>query len=233
MLMKKFIVVLVAILGFASSAAAAKDITVTKFATYISNINGFEAKIVTPMVRGLADRKIENDMNERFMSEARSLVVEYEKNVTTMIKKMPTNHGHFGLISDFIIKTDNKDILAFDSYVLNIIGSSSTKHKFYTFNKNSGKLMTLKETVKSNPNYVSAISKYIKNEMARMNKKESGLFFIKKGSKSEFNKIKDNQNFYINNKGVLVICFDKYEVAAGAQGSPEFEIPSKIIKINP
>ena len=66
-----------------------------------------------------------------------------------------------------------------------------------------------------------------------MNKKESGLFFIKKGSKSEFNKIKDNQNFYINNKGVLVICFDKYEVAAGAQGSPEFEIPSKIIKINP
>lgn len=233
MLMKKFIVVLVAILGFASSAAAAKDITVTKFATYISNINGFEAKIVTPMVRGLADRKIENDMNERFMSEARSLVVEYEKNVTTMIKKMPTNHGHFGLISDFIIKTDNKDILAFDSYVLNIIGSSSTKHKFYTFNKNSGELMTLKETVKSNPNYVSAISKYIKNEMARMNKKESGLFFIKKGSKSEFNKIKDNQNFYINNKGVLVICFDKYEVAAGAQGSPEFEIPSKIIKINP
>lgn len=231
--MKKFIVVLVAILGFASSAAAAKDITVTKFATYISNINGFEAKIVTPMVRGLADRKIENDMNERFMSEARSLVVEYEKNVATMIKKMPTNHGHFGLISDFIIKTDNKDILAFDSYVLNIIGSSSTKHKFYTFNKNSGKLMTLKETVKSNPNYVSAISKYIKNEMARMNKKESGLFFIKKGSKSEFNKIKDNQNFYINNKGVLVICFDKYEVAAGAQGSPEFEIPSKIIKINP
>ena len=44
-----------------------------------------------------------------------------------------------------------------------------------------------------------------------------------------FDKIAEDQNFYINDDGNIVICFDKYEVAAGAQGSPEFVIPEKVV----
>lgn len=40
-----------------------------------------------------------------------------------------------------------------------------------------------------------------------------------------FNGINSSQKFYINNNNELVICFDIHEIAAGAQGTPEFIIP--------
>lgn len=230
--MKKLFLIVMTILLFAFTANAAENITLSNFATYQSKFYGYEAKIVTPIVSGLADKKAENEMNKTFMRKAKKLVAEYEDSVIQMIKEVPTKQGHFGLLSDFIIKTDNENILAFDSYVFSVVGSSSTKHEFYTFNKKRGELMTLKETLKHYPDYVSTISKYIKAKMVTLNKKRNGMFWIEKGSPEEFKRIKDDQNFYINYNGALVICFDKYEVAAGAQGSPEFVIPSNIIKID-
>lgn len=64
--------------------------------------------------------------------------------------------------------------------------------------------------------------------MARENAENDGLYDLE--GDFAFKQIKPDQNFYINDKGELVICFDKYEVAAGAQGSPEFVIPNDIIK---
>lgn len=45
-----------------------------------------------------------------------------------------------------------------------------------------------------------------------------------------FDKIKANQTFYINNNGNIVIMFNKYEVAPGYMGAPEFVIPSDVVK---
>ena len=45
-----------------------------------------------------------------------------------------------------------------------------------------------------------------------------------------FKKIKKDQGFYINDKGELVICFDKYEVAPGSSGLVEFVIPNNVTK---
>jgi len=46
----------------------------------------------------------------------------------------------------------------------------------------------------------------------------------------EFIAIKADQQFYITDKGKLVISFDKYEVAPGAMGIVEFEIATDVIK---
>ena len=67
--------------------------------------------------------------------------------------------------------------------------------------------------------------------MTRLNNEEGGMFWVEDDEFTEgFKGIKKDQNFYINEDGNLVICFDKYDVAAGAQGSPEFVIPNEIIK---
>ena len=55
------------------------------------------------------------------------------------------------------------------------------------------------------------------------------MFWVDDDVFEGFEKIADDQNFYINNEGNIVICFDKYEVAAGAQGSPEFVIPEDVV----
>ena len=45
-----------------------------------------------------------------------------------------------------------------------------------------------------------------------------------------FTEIDANQKFYINSDGNIVIGFEKYEVAPGAAGNPEFEIPAHIVE---
>lgn len=65
--------------------------------------------------------------------------------------------------------------------------------------------------------------------MEKQNQSDTGYFWIGDEPDS-FERIKPNQNFFINDDGNLVICFDKYEVAAGAGGCPEFEIPHNVIE---
>ena len=45
-----------------------------------------------------------------------------------------------------------------------------------------------------------------------------------------FKEISKDQKFFINDDGNIVICFDKYEIAPGATGSPEFVIPNDVVK---
>ena len=42
--------------------------------------------------------------------------------------------------------------------------------------------------------------------------------------------IKEDQNFYFDAGGNLVIVFDEYEVAPGYMGSVEFEIPDEVTR---
>ena len=55
------------------------------------------------------------------------------------------------------------------------------------------------------------------------------MFWVGQDEVENFERISEDQNFYLNSDNQLVICFDKYEVAAGAQGSPEFVIPTDVI----
>ena len=72
--------------------------------------------------------------------------------------------------------------------------------------------------------------KNIINEMRKQNEEGTGYFWVDEDDIDPFKKIKEAQNFFINDNGNIVICFDKYDVAAGAQGCPEFEIPNEVIK---
>ena len=45
-----------------------------------------------------------------------------------------------------------------------------------------------------------------------------------------FKIIEDNQEFYFSEEGNIVIVFDKYEVAPGYMGAPEFEISKDVYK---
>ncbi|WP_249651017.1 RsiV family protein, partial [Lysinibacillus sp. D4A3_S15] len=46
----------------------------------------------------------------------------------------------------------------------------------------------------------------------------------------EFTAIQPDQQFYISDKGKLVLSFDKYDVAPGFMGVVEFEIPTDVLK---
>lgn len=191
---------------------------------YNIEIGGSSAKIDVPQFEGLSDKEMEKKLNEQLGREAASLAAEFKADAEELAE-MSDGEGHMGVESGYIIRTDNDDYLAVDMFVFNVVGSSSTTHKFYTIDKKTGKFVTLEEIFKPGCDYTGRISEIVKKEMLRRNAEEEGLFFVEADEYTEgFGGIAGDAKFFINDNGNIVICFDKYEVAAGAQGSPEFEI---------
>ena len=46
----------------------------------------------------------------------------------------------------------------------------------------------------------------------------------------DFESVKEDTTFYVNEDGKLMIVFDEYEVAPGYMGSVEFEIPTAVVQ---
>ncbi len=231
-------IVSVAVLnGFPSTAYALSDIPVISdivrvftFGRYSHSEAGFEADISTPKIEGLLDKELENKLNKEFKDNADALIAAYESDVEEFKKTFGEETIHLGITSDYTVRTDNADILAIDAYILTTAGSSSTVHSFYNIDKKSGTLITLDSLFKEGADYVGILSEYILAQMKYENENNDGLYWTEKNEIDDgFERIREDQNFFINNAGELVICFDKYEVAAGAQGCPEFAIPNEII----
>lgn len=221
-----------------SAAYAFRDVPVLRsivkvvtFGKYEHNENGYHAKINTAKIEGLLDKKLEDKLNAEFKENANTLIAAYEKDVKELKEEFGDDVPiHMGVESDYTVRTDNDSVLALDVYIFNVAGSSSTRHTFYNINKKTSKLIELKDLFKKGADYVTPISEYVKKQMEYENKTNDGLFWVEDDEFTEgFKKIKADQNFYINDKGEIVICFDKYEVAAGAQGCPEFVIPQSVI----
>ncbi len=204
-----------------------RAIKVVTFREYKNEEKEFKGQVVVPEIEGLLDKELEEQINREFKENAEYVIAAYEKDVKALQKEFGDEDVSLKITSSYQIKTDNETILALDVYIVNEVGSSSTKHSFYNINKKTGELLSLEKLFGKDFDYVTKISDYIKKEMKRRNAEEDGMYWIEgeENAFEPFNKIDKNQNFYINDKGNVVICFDKYEVAPGAQGCPEFELP--------
>jgi len=207
-------------------------VQVMTFGKYQVNENGYEADVAIPQVQGLMNKELETMLNKTLKENAAEIFTAFEADMAEMKKEFGENEVHMGLSSGYEIKTNNDTLLAFDVYLLNTAGSSSTTKQYYTIDKKEGSLLTLAGLFQENTDYITPISHYLKEEMLRMNKEEDGMFFIdgQEDTTDGFKTIAPDQSFYLDGNGNLVICFNKYDVAAGAQGCPEFIIPKTVTK---
>lgn len=180
----------------------------------------YYAKVEAPRLRGILPSELEEKINTELNEKAQKVIAEFETS-----KKELEDEGleaHIGVDSGYEIKTENERILAFDVYVVNVAGSSFTSHSFYNLDKEKGEIINFKSLVKDKENYKEIINGFVKADMERRNGEEE-MFFM-----DDFVGIKEEPNFYIDNDGYVIIVFDKYEIAPGAMGSPEFKLPKEI-----
>lgn len=220
-------------LAYASSKipVLGEIVKVVTFGRYEVKNNSYEANVVTPKIEGLLNKELEDKLNSEFKENSDAVIAAFEKDIKELEKEYGSDF-HMGVEANYVVRTDNDKFLAIDTYIVNIAGSSSTKHSFYTIDKKKGTLVELKDMFKENADYVTPISDYITEEMQKQNDEGTAYYWIGNadGMIEGFKKIKEDQSFFINNDGNIVICFDKYEVAPGAYGCPEFEIPREVIK---
>lgn len=137
------------------------------------------------------------------------------------------NHLSIKVESDVI--ENNKYWFTLKLTISEVAASSDLKYKYYNIDKRTDEIVKLSDLF-DDENYKKAISEEIKKQMiSRMEKDKDVVYWIDEENEEwNFNMIEDNQNFYLSNKGNIVIVFDKYEVGPGATGTPEFEINKQI-----
>lgn len=128
--------------------------------------------------------------------------------------------GYESLDINYSVITNNEKYFSLDIIGANTAAGGYEFHKFYTIDKETDRVLRLSDLYPEGYDYISEISAEI---IRQMEANKDGNYVI--GEEEEgFTKIISEQNFYINEKGNIVICFNEYEVAPGSVGAPKFEI---------
>lgn len=104
-------------------------------------------------------------------------------------------------------------------------GGSGQYSRCFTLDKRSGNILELADLFTEDSDYIGVVSAEILRQMEAQVQSGAGNYFIPGtiwGEEDWFREIAADQNFYINDRGCLVIVFDEYEVAPGNMGMPEF-----------
>ena len=204
-------------------------VRVLTFKTFELKDNNFDAELKTPAIEGL-DSKLEAMLNQKYLDENQKLYDDFMKEIDEL-KKADMDEANMGIASGYEVKTDTDKLLVIGRYVVNTAGSSSTTIKYDTIDKQNKLLITLPSLFKDEA-YIDIISENIKAQMKEQMKDENNVYWLEDEMMGDenFSKIDKNQSFYITKDNQLVIAFDKYEVAPGYMGNPEFIIPSELLK---
>lgn len=218
-------VLLAGMAGLTQSTAMAKEdnsvgaVKVETVKTYKEKTKTKDAKIEVPQIKTEKKSTGAEKINKEIKNYTDKVIKEFKKD----LKK----EGYKSVNVSYKVMTNNKDMFTLRLETTEVMASSAVSYQFYHLDKKADKVITLKDMFKKNADYVKVISNDIKKQMREEMKNGKTYFLDSKedGIKNlNFKSIKKNQNFYVDGKGNLVICFDKYEVAPGSEGCPTFTI---------
>jgi hypothetical protein len=215
-----------------SFATSVKKIPVISQLVELVSFKSFEldseivkAKVNIPAVKGVESKALANQINEE-INERMSTHLEAGKDRAREYKKAFVETG--GKAEDFrpiIIEIDydlksyNDNILSFSVHYFESLASSYAQTYYYTIDLEAGKLLTLEDILGTD--YENKISQQVSEKINKALEESPSSYF--EGDMG-FSAIKKDQSFYINNENQLVVVFDKYEIAPGSSGQPEFII---------
>ena len=125
---------------------------------------------------------------------------------------------------DYEIKCQNDHYLSF------VLPETETRanaySELYTYNIDlqAGRELTLRDML--GPDYKELANEAVRAGIAAQEAESpDNIYFHGEEGVEGFTSIADDQRFYINEAGNPVLIFEKYEIAPGYMGQPEFEVP--------
>ncbi len=133
--------------------------------------------------------------------------------------------GHGSIYVDYDVQTNTQRWFTLRLSIQLISGSSNQYFEYYHIDRATGNIVKLADLFNTE-DFNQTLTDQIKVQMhERMEKDESLVYFADDAEIGhDCAYVGDEHNFYFNENGDLVIPFDKYEVAPGYMGNPEFVI---------
>ena len=136
-----------------------------------------------------------------------------------------------GLEISHEIVTDSQRYFSLKLFIYQGAGSGTQWYKIYTIDKLSGQQIQIGDLFFEGSDYQTVISENIREQMrAAMAEDEKKYYWVDDEEIPELNwkGLEEDQNFYFDLNGNLVIAFDEYEVAPGSMGAQEFTVEKGI-----
>lgn len=223
--------------GSTAFAASVENIPVigdfaklVNFRSYSEETEDYAISVSIPAVMESGDKNANrsDDMNEEIMrlceqyaSGAKERAMEYRKIfLETGGTEEEWKEHDITITVDYEIKNESSEYLSFVIYGYESWLSSGAAAYYYNLNVNTMQYVTLEELL--GENYVDLVNKQINQQIKERQENGSEVFFTQE--EGGFETISEEQNFYINKAGNVVIVFEKYEIAPGFMGNVEFEI---------
>ena len=190
---------------------------------YFDKDGNSEIEMEIPNIKN--DNNSQSQTNENVNEDVNQLT----QNILDKFYAEENSEHHLSIKVKSDVIENNKYWFTLKLTISELAASSDLKYKYYNIDKRTDEIVKLSDLF-DDENYKKAISEEIKKQMiSRMEKDNNVVYWIDEENEEwNFNMIEGNQNFYLSNKGNIVIVFDKYEVGPGSTGTPEFEINKEI-----
>lgn len=173
------------------------------------------------------NKEIEKIIDE-YVAGAQKSIEEYKQAfIQTGGTEEEWKQKEIGIKVDYDVKYQAKDQISLVLTADENWCAAYGKKYFYNLDLKDNTQISLEDIL--GEDYINVANESIKSQMK--NRVQDNKDYIYWGIAGDstldidgFTSVDENTNFYINEKGNPVICFDKYEVAPGFMGAQEFEI---------
>lgn len=203
----------------------------TGVTVYDRNINR-ETKLIKvssqlPII-STPDKKIGNELSNSILNKFENTVAD-----VTQLAQMDKNDNEstsfkpYEVNSTYEVTFNKNDILSFFIITYQSTGGAHGLSTLdaYNINSKTGEKLTLANIFKPGFDYKKLINDSVNKKIA------SNPSFYFQDEENKFKGISDNQEFYINDKGIVIV-FELYEIAPYAFGIQEILIPKENIQNN-
>lgn len=131
--------------------------------------------------------------------------------------------GYGSIYIDYEVLTNDASWFTLKLNVNEVAGSSDSYAKFYHIDRTRGDYVQLKDILSEDG--IKKVEEYLQMVIkTQMEQDESLVYDINEGVEL----LNGESNFYFNENKELVIVYNKYDIAPGYMGCPEFVIPKDI-----
>lgn len=190
-----------------------------------------------PKIENTGNTELETKINDEIQKRIDEVIAAGEKaakeyNKILLEKGAKEEELYKGIVTaEYEVKFSNEAMLSFVVHTDQLdpgMAHSDVGSIYYNIDLKTGKELKISDVLGKEYKKIAnkSISEQIKERMAS---DENQIFFGVNEEDKElgvegFTGIDENRTFYINEKGNVVVTFDKYEIAPGYMGMPEFEI---------